>query len=114
MNRAEKRRALPRRQITVTLELTPEEYEELVTAVIARRQARNDALPLHSPWRAQQVITRDHPLAHVAVEFDVRGRLMDSVLSFIGHEARPTLWAQYHQVNAEELAATPDDLVSVA
>jgi hypothetical protein len=97
----EKRRALPRRRITVTLELTPEEYEDLVTAVIAKRQAEQDRLPLDSPWRVDKVIDRAHPLVHHAVEFDVRLDLGITILKYIGHEGRPTLAAQYQRMNAE-------------
>jgi hypothetical protein len=101
MNRAEKIRALPRRHITVSLDLTPEEYEDLVTAVLAKRQARQDRLPLNSPWRGQ-VIERTSPLAHFAVEFDVQIELVTTILKYIGHEGRPTLAAQYQRLNAEE------------
>ncbi len=92
-----------RRHITVTLDLTPEEYEDLATAVLWRRHEQNNRLPADSPWR-DQVIAPTAPLAHVAVQFDVKLELTATVLKFIGHEGRPTLAAQYERLNAEEMA----------
>ena len=94
------RRALPRKCITVTLELTPEEYDALVTAVIRKRQEAQDQLPPDSPWRCE-VIERTSPLAHLAVESDVGSKLIAAVISYIGHEGRPTLEAQYARMHAE-------------
>ena len=110
-------RTLPRRRITVTLDLTPEEYEDLVTAVLQKRQERHDRLPVDSPWR-NTVITRTDPSAHFAVEYEVRLELALTILKFIGHEGRPTLAAQYQHLNAEEMSEiahiNPEKSVSAA
>lgn len=97
-SRAQKIYAMTSRRISVTVELTPEEYEDLVQAVIEKRGAQID---------------RTSPVIHYAVEFDVRLELELTILKFIGHEGRPSLSAQYQRLDAEEMS-TQETLVSAA
>lgn len=110
-------RTLPRRRITVTLDLTPEEYEDLVTAVLQKRQERHDRLPVDSPWH-MPVIERTNPHADFAVTCDVKSKLIGVILEYIGHEGRPSLAAQYQRLNAEEMGKmahiNPEKSVSAA
>lgn len=99
--RAEKIRAIPRKRITVSIDLTPEEYRDLILAVIAKRRQRNATCA--ASWRVP-VIEPTDPNIHYAVAFDVKCELHNVILKLIGHEGSPTFAARVRQIIAEEEA----------